>query len=130
MKTIKYWVNRLLINGAVLALFVLWKGVGIEGAGNLLLGVVYAIGLLGVLCSFTVDARSIAQLELDPPTAARKAAFWIPLYAIIGALMWYGHFGAAAAYFTGAMFMYSAKAKAFRELDEARDRAAAAGVSA
>lgn len=64
MKLLKVFLKSILIDGSIAALFVLWKGYGIEGAGNILLTFLWILFVITFLTMFVADKTHFKNQEI------------------------------------------------------------------
>lgn len=94
----KYWLRAITCDLALLAAFVLWKGYGNEGAGNVVVAGLWFLTCLAMAVGFTLD-RTYFEKNPRPPGFAfyHKATDLIWLVA----LAYYGMFWLAGFFAVG-----------------------------
>lgn len=105
MKSIKYWAKCIVMDAFMASLFVLWKGYGIDGAGNVFLTLVWVGIVIGLIAGFSADKTSFKT--------KRPAGFLVyhrlTDFACICALAFYGMFVTAALMATAHLMLEAAR---------------------
>lgn len=101
------WAQELAIDGAIAALFVAWKGYGIEGAGNVVLLFLWIVLLFGLLVGLTAN-KSWFKTERTPAFAVYD---WTTTFLLFAALAFYDHTALATLALVTPVFVAGARTR-------------------
>lgn len=87
------WIKALFWDGGTIALFILWKQYGYEGAGNVVLGYLWFTSVIWFLGSFLLDKKMVD--EQPKQTWLRRSYRFVLRIGMLTALAWYGYFALA-----------------------------------
>ena len=121
MKATKQWAFALTIDGIYAALFYLWQFKGMDGAGNILLTVLWIITVAGFLIAPVMLVAPSENIGRSPTLYAFSWLFTVTTFA---ALAWVGHYVLASLYLVCAVWIYLCRGIALE-----RAKKAAAGTT-